>query len=248
LIHQIAVALSNSKLIEELDELNWGTLEALARTVDAKSPWTAGHSQRVTKMSLEIARALGLSQPEMQVLHRAALLHDIGKIGIPASILDKPAKLDDEEYRLIKEHPRMGARILEPVRAYFEILPLVLQHHERFDGQGYPNGLSGDAISLGARILAVADVYDALVSDRPYRSGWTQHRAIELISQEAGRQFDPLVVEVFLKVLTQKRAAGDRTIRRGMVRLLAGKASSCSCSGPAPAAMFAFKPQPKLDT
>jgi HD-GYP domain-containing protein (c-di-GMP phosphodiesterase class II) len=167
----------------------------------------------------------------MQVLHRAALLHDIGKIGIPATILDKPAKLDDEEYRLIKEHPRMGVRILEPVSAYAEILPLVLQHHERFDGQGYPNGLSGDAIILGARILAVADVYDALVSDRPYRSPWTAQQAIELIKEEAGRQFDPLVVKVFLKVLAQK-AALDQAINKSVVGFSTGEASSRSCGGP----------------
>jgi putative nucleotidyltransferase with HDIG domain len=232
LVHQIAIALSNSKLIQELDELNWGTIEALARTVDAKSPWTAGHSQRVTNSALEIAGALGFSKPEMQALHRAALLHDIGKIGIPASILDKPAKLDVEEYRLIKEHPHMGVRILEPVSAYSEILPLVLQHHERFDGQGYPNGLSGDAITLGARIIAVADVYDALVSDRPYRSGWTAQQAVELIRQEAGRQFDPLVVKVFLKVLAQKKAVLARATNKGVVTLSAEETSSGSCSCP----------------
>ncbi|HAA02079.1 MAG TPA: hypothetical protein DCE18_01765, partial [Syntrophobacteraceae bacterium] len=224
LVHQIAVALSNSKLIEELDELNWGTLEALARAVDAKSPWTAGHSQRVTNLALEIARALGPSQTEMDVLHRAALLHDIGKLGIPAAILDKPTTLEVEEFRLIREHPRMGARILEPISAYSEVLPVVLQHHERFDGRGYPNCLSGDAITLGARILAVADVYDALVSDRPYRTGWTPQQAAELFRQEAGRQFDPLVVEVFLRILAQKKES-VRPIETGMIKSCVGEAS-----------------------
>jgi HD-GYP domain-containing protein (c-di-GMP phosphodiesterase class II)/HAMP domain-containing protein len=206
---QVAVALSNANLIEELDELNLGTLKALARTVDTKSSWTAGHSERVTDMALEIGAFLKLSPKEMDNLHRGSLLHDIGKIGVPVSILDKPGKLDDDEYRAVKTHPRIGARILEPIAAYKTIIPIVLQHHERYDGKGYPDGLSGDAIDLGARIVAVADVFDALKSDRPYREGWPLERVIDLITQEAGRQFDPKIVEAFLSIikLRKKKAA-----------------------------------------
>lgn len=203
---QVAVALSNTSLIKELDQLNWGTLKALARTVDAKSSWTAGHSERVTDVALEIGAVLGLTPKKLDNLHRGALLHDIGKIGVPVAVLDKPGKLDDEEYRMVKMHPQIGAKILEPIAAYKEIVPIVLQHHERYDGKGYPAGLSGDAIDIGARILAVADVFDALTSDRPYREGWALERAIDLITQEAGRQFDPDVVEAFLEVMKIKKA------------------------------------------
>jgi len=198
---QVAVALSNATLIEEMEQLNWGTLKALARTVDAKSSWTAGHSTRVTEMALKIGSVLGLSPKKLDKLHRAALLHDIGKVGVPVAILDKPGALDDKEYGIIKKHPSIGARILEPIVSYKEIIPMVLQHHERFDGKGYPGGLSGDEIDMGARILAVADVYDALKSDRPYRDGWAVERVVDLISEEAGRQFDPNVVEAFLEIM-----------------------------------------------
>jgi len=138
-------------------------------------------------------------------LHRAALLHDIGKVGIPLSILDKPGALDDEEYAMIKKHPSIGARILEPIGSYKDIVPMVLQHHERFDGKGYPSGLSGNEIDIGARILSVADVYDALKSDRPYRKGWALERVVDLITEEAGRQFDPVVVEAFLAIMGQEK-------------------------------------------
>ncbi len=204
LADQVAVALSNAHLVDELDQLNWGTLRALARTVDAKSPWTAGHSERVTELALKISKVLGFAPKELEVLHRAGLLHDVGKIGIPAFILDKPGKLTDEEYQTVKQHPRMGQRILEPIGAYAEVIPMVLQHHERFDGKGYPDGLSGEDICLGGRILAVADVYDALVSNRPYRAGWEQERAFDLVRKEAGGHFDPKVVEAFFQIAGNK--------------------------------------------
>jgi len=202
---QVAVALSNANLIEEMDQLSWGTLRALARTVDAKSSWTAGHSTRVTKMALKMASALAMSPKKLDDLHRAALLHDIGKVGIPLSILDKPGALDDEEYTMIKKHPSIGARILEPIASYKDIIPMVLQHHERYDGKGYPGGLSGNEIDIGARILAVADVYDALKSDRPYRDGWALERVVDLITEEAGRKFDPVVVDAFLAIVGQEK-------------------------------------------
>jgi putative nucleotidyltransferase with HDIG domain len=208
LANQVAVALSNSRLIEELNQLNWGTLTALARAVDAKSPWTAGHSERVTQIALQIGQELGITPEEIDILHRGGLLHDIGKIGVPISILDKPGKLTDDEYRIIREHPRMGLRILEPINAYADIVNLVLQHHERFDGKGYPDGLSGEDILLGARILAVADVFDALISDRPYRDGMELARVLEIIEQEKGKQFDPRVVQVFLEIIEKKKRTG----------------------------------------
>ncbi len=201
LADQMAVALANANLIHELDQLNEGTLTALARTVDAKSPWTAGHSERVSWLARQMAGVLGLEKSQFDILHRAALLHDIGKVGISSDILDKPARLTDEEYAIIKQHPRMGARILEPVKVYHEVIPVVLQHHERFDGTGYPDGLSGADIVLEARILAVADVYDALISDRPYRAGLKHSAVVAFMREKAGSHFDPRVIGAFESLL-----------------------------------------------
>ncbi len=200
---QIAVAVSNSNLLEEQKAMNWGTLQALARTVDAKSPWTAGHSQRVTEMALKIAHALQLEPLSIENLHRAALLHDIGKVGVPSAILDKPSKLSDGEYRIIKGHPGLGAKILAPIKAFKELIPIVVQHHERFDGKGYPGGLSGEVIDMGARILAVADTYDAMSSDRPYRKSMPLSEILDIMQREAGHQFDPLVVNTLIKVIEE---------------------------------------------
>jgi len=201
---QVAVALTNSRLMEQLSRLNWGTLKALARAVDAKSSWTAGHSERVTRLALNLADILILDPRERENLHRAALLHDIGKLGIPATILDKPEKLSGKEYETIKTHPQIGARILKPIEEYAALIPMVLQHHERFDGKGYPNGLSGNSIHLGARILAVADAFDAMISDRPYRDGMPLERVMGIIQQESGRQFDPVVVDALMNTIYRK--------------------------------------------
>ena len=181
-------------------------MTALARAVDAKSPWTLGHSERVTALSLAIGREMGLTAKELDMLQRGGLLHDIGKIGIPGSILDKPGKLTREEFAIIQEHPEKGARILEPIPAFQEIIPVVTQHHERFDGKGYPWGLSGEAISLGARILAIADVYDALTSDRPYRVALRPEDAISYVAENAGIQFDPAVARIFLNIISREEA------------------------------------------
>ena len=204
LADQVAVAISNARLIEELDELNWGTLYALARAIDAKSNWTAGHSERVTELALKIGRVLGLEQKQLDDLHRGGLLHDIGKIGIPPEILDKAGKLTDEEYELMREHVRIGARILEPIEAYAGIVPVVLHHHEYYDGTGYPDGLKGENIDLGARIFTVADHYDALISDRPYRAGLAREKVIGFIKEDSGMKYDPKVVKAFLEVMAQE--------------------------------------------
>jgi len=200
----VAVAISNARLIEELDELNWGTLYALARAIDAKSNWTAGHSERVTEVALKIGQNMGLDQKKLDDLHRGGLLHDIGKIGIPPEILDKAGKLTEEEYQLMREHVRIGARILEPIEAYGAVIPVVLHHHEYYDGSGYPDGLKGEGIDLGARIFTVADHYDALISDRPYRAGLPREKVIGFIKEDSGTKFDPNVVKAFLEVMAQE--------------------------------------------
>lgn len=207
---ETAVALDNLRLMEELNQLNWGTIGALATAVDAKSPWTAGHSERVTRLALDIGRTMGLDEQALALLHLGGLFHDIGKIAVPEAILDKRDKLTDEEFALIKSHPSAGARILAPISAYEPVIPVVEQHHEWFNGEGYPQGLAGHEISQGGRILAVADVFDALISDRPYRAGWEQERVVSHIVGRAWSQFDPVVVEALLEVVADREsAAGD---------------------------------------
>ena len=202
---QTSVALSRARLVEELNENDLGTLQALSRAVDTNSHWTAGHSQRVTSLAMEIGWELGLPPREIDSLQRGGLLHDIGKLGIPTSILDKPAELTEEEFALIKRHPSSGAEILRPIPTMGRIIPIVAQHHERFDGTGYPLRLSGNNISLHARILAVADVVDALSSNRPYRSGWPREKVLAFILENSGVQFDPDVVKAFLRIASLRK-------------------------------------------
>ena len=203
LADQVAVALSNARLIEELDQFNWGALAALAQTVDAKSPWTAGHSQRVTRLSLMVGRKMGLAAEQIDVLHRGGLLHDIGKIGVPAQILDKPGALTPDEMQTMRDHVTVGARILTPIAAYADMIPIVLRHHERLDGSGYPDGLVGEEIPFLARLLAVPDVYDAVTSDRPYRDAWPLERALGFIEENTGNHFDPQIAEAFSAVMAE---------------------------------------------
>ena len=205
LADQIELALANSYLVGELRALTWGTLEAFSRAIDAKSAWTAGHSERVTKLSLKIAREMGLSRGELEVLHRGALLHDVGKLGISMKVLNKPGRLELAELEHVRTHAPIGGRILEPISAFSDIMPIVTEHHEKFDGTGYPSGLTGDAIHLMARILAVADTYDAMTSKRPYRDGFSHEDAVKEICEESGKQFDPEVVEAFLRTVNDGR-------------------------------------------
>lgn len=202
---QAAVALSRARLVEELNENDLGTLQALSRAVDTNSSWTAGHSQRVTSLSMEIGWELGLAPQEIDSLLRGGLLHDIGKLGIPTSILDKPAALTEQEFDLIKRHPSSGADILRPIPTMGKVIPIVAQHHERYDGSGYPLGLKRDEISLHARILALADVVDAVSSNRPYRSGWPREKTLSYVDECSGVQFDPDVVKAFLRVAGRKK-------------------------------------------
>ncbi|MCP4895477.1 MAG: HD domain-containing protein [bacterium] len=204
---QLAVALANAELVEELHQLNLGTIEAFARAVDAKSPWTAGHSERVTVLALGIGENLGLDPSELDSLHRGALLHDIGKLGVSASILDKAADLTVDEWQSIKAHSAIGVRILEPIPAFHDILTTVGQHHERYDGSGYPDHLVGDAIDIKARILSVADVYDAMTSHRPYRQGLHEESVVDLIVKDSGKKYDPDVIQAFVRVVTSQQGA-----------------------------------------
>jgi HAMP domain-containing protein len=209
LADQISVALSNAHLVGELDQLRWGALRAFARAIDAKSPWTAGHSERVTSYAMAIGRRLALDARQLDLLQRGGLLHDVGKIGVPAEILDAARKLTPEEWAQMRAHPVIGARIVEPIAEFADVLPMVLYHHEKLDGSGYPEGLSGEGIPYFARILAVADVYDALTSDRPYRAGMDPMDALAIIRRDAGSHFDPDIALTFLEMMAEDpHAAG----------------------------------------
>ncbi len=210
LADQVAVALSNAQLVNELNELSRGTLTALARAVDAKSQWTFGHSERVAELSVRLARELGLSETEVERAYRGGLLHDIGKIGVPRSILDKPGALTDEEMVQVRAHTEIGARILEPIQAFDQIVPIVLHHHERFDGTGYPQGLSGERIPLLARVAAIPDVFDALQSGRPYRAAMGEDKVRRIIREGAGTQFDPEMARIFLEMMEGERVLSIR--------------------------------------
>jgi putative nucleotidyltransferase with HDIG domain len=196
------------QLADQLDRFAWEVLKAFARAVDASSPWTANHSERVASLAIRIGAVVGLSPKDLDVLRCAALLHDIGKLGVSASILDKPGSLTNDERRCVEQHPQIGANILEPITTYAEIIPIVLQHHEQFFGTGYPDGLAGEAICIGARILSVADVFDALASKRPYRARWKRKCAVGFIKQGIDYKFDPKVIEAFLEVMAQEEVEG----------------------------------------
>lgn len=198
---QIGVALSNARLISDLEELFLGTVKSLSSAIDAKSPWTAGHSERVTKYSLEIGKEMGLSEKELKDLELAGLLHDIGKIGTYELILDKPDRLTEEEQTVVRQHPLKGAEILFPIKQLKDIIPVIRSHHEFYDGTGYPDGLKEEGIPLFARILAVADTVDAMGADRPYRKGRAMNVIVSELKRCSGTQFDPKVVNAFLSIL-----------------------------------------------
>jgi len=194
------VADSNAHL-RELNELYLSTLETLAMAIDAKDQPTHGHIRRVQKLAVGLARKLGVTDPkEIEALRAGALLHDIGKIGVPEHILNKPGKLTPEEYDRMKLHAGIGGQLLSQIRFPYPIAPIVRHHHEHWDGSGYPDGLSGTGIPLGARIMSVVDCYDALTSDRPYRAAMPEPSALEFVGSQKGTMFDPLVVETFMRV------------------------------------------------
>ncbi len=189
----------------ELEEVHTGLIHALANAIDAKSPWTKGHSERVTRYSIALGEAIELPHRDLDKLRTAALLHDIGKIGTYDFLLDKTTSLTDDEYTEIKLHPGRAAEILGPINRFGEIIEIVRHHHEHFDGGGYPAGLKGDEIPLMARILCVADSYDSMTADRPYRSARSRQFAEEELAACSGTHFAPQLVEVFIKLLREEK-------------------------------------------
>jgi putative nucleotidyltransferase with HDIG domain len=191
------------------------TMTTLADTIDLRDPYTAGHSKRVAAYSKLLAEDLGLTLHDVEQIEAGALMHDIGKVGVPDAVLFKPGALDPDERMLIKGHPVIGAGILKAVPSMSEIVPCILHHHERVDGKGYPDGLAGDAIPLGARIIAVADAFDAMTTDRPYRRGLAVDAAVEELLRQEGTQFDRRCVLAFAElvmrgeILPPPRATGE---------------------------------------
>jgi len=175
------------------------SVKVLAEAIDAKDPYTRGHSDRVRRMSLQIAASLGFTEERIEILEYGALLHDIGKIGIKDEILRKPEALSPEEYHIIQEHPLIGVKIVEGIEFFKDKIPMIRNHHEHFDGQGYPDGLMGEGIPLEARIIAVPDAFDAMASLRPHRKDMSLEAILSEMERHRGKQFDPKMLEIFLK-------------------------------------------------
>jgi HD-GYP domain-containing protein (c-di-GMP phosphodiesterase class II) len=205
---QIAVVITNSDLYRDLERFVINMVKSLVFAIEAKDDYTRGHSERVCRYSLLMAERLGLDEEQKKVLQWSSILHDSGKIGIPESILNKPEGLEDEEYQIIKNHPMKGHTILEPLEQLANSLPGMLHHHERYDGTGYPRGLRGKEIPLEARIIAVADTFDAITSDRAYRPAKSPEEALAVMEEVAGSQLDPDLVKVFKEVYTQDLQLG----------------------------------------
>lgn len=199
LADQVAIALDNSRLYQELEEMFFQIAESLADAIEKRDPYTGGHTQRVTSYSLAISKYLGLSSIEKKWLRVTSALHDIGKIGIEDRILRKPDSLNSEEFDIIKRHSLIGVKIIEHIRQLKESIPGVKHHHEYVNGKGYPEGLRGEEIPILARIVAVADTFDAMTTDRPYRRAMKSMVAIEELKRCSGIQFDRAVVEAFMK-------------------------------------------------
>ncbi|QAZ67750.1 response regulator [Solidesulfovibrio carbinolicus] len=185
------------------------SMSALITALEARDEYTKGHTARVSRMAMRLGRAMGLGERELRNLEIGSNLHDIGKIGVRDAVLLKPGRLTPEEYAVIQEHAVIGAEILRPIASLAPVLPLILLHHERWDGRGYPTAISGEDIPLGARIIAIADAFDAMTTDRPYRQGMALTHALGVIRDEAGRQFCPICAEAFLAMLDGEAAAAS---------------------------------------
>jgi putative nucleotidyltransferase with HDIG domain len=201
---QVAASLDNARLHQALKEQNRQTIAALAEAIDARDTYTYGHSRQVTRYAVRLAQVLGLPAERIELIDYAGLLHDIGKIGVRDHILLKPGTLDDEERALMCRHPQIGVKIIEGVRGLRATLPIIESHHERWDGQGYPNRLAGEAIPLEARILAIADSFEAMTADRAYRAAMEPDAALAILARGRGIQWDPQLVDRFIELIERE--------------------------------------------
>jgi HD-GYP domain-containing protein (c-di-GMP phosphodiesterase class II) len=205
LSHQVAIAVENSRLYETLKRGFFDTVEALAEAIEKKDHYTGGHTKRVVHYSMCVAKYMSLTPAELENVRLGALLHDVGKIGIEDSILKKQSPLTDAEWQVMQTHPGLGYDIMNRVESLKDVMGGMHFHHERWDGKGYPQGLKGEQIPLIARIIAVADAYDAMVSTRPYRKGIDAKIAFEEIVKNRGTQFDPVVVDAFIQAFQREK-------------------------------------------
>jgi len=210
---QAAIAVDNATLFSNLQRSNTeitsaydATIDGWSRALDMRDHETEGHTQRVTEMTLRLARQIGIPRNELIHIRRGATLHDIGKMGIPDRILHKPGPLTAEEWDTMRQHPQYACSLLAPIDYLRPAREIPCYHHERWDGSGYPSGLKGEEIPLPARLFAIVDVYDALISDRPYRSKWTEQTALNYIQEQAGKLFDPELVAIFLELVQEKES------------------------------------------
>jgi putative nucleotidyltransferase with HDIG domain len=206
LSYQIALAVANARLFRSVQHANTelmraydATLEGWSLALEMRDSNTQGHTQRVTEMTVTLARQMGVPEPVLEHVRRGALLHDIGKMGIPDAILHRPGALSEQEAAVMQKHPELAHNFLLHIDFLRPALDIPLCHHERWDGSGYPRGLKGREIPLAARVFAVIDVFDALTSDRSYRRAWTRRKALDYIRQQSGKHFDPDIVEAFLE-------------------------------------------------
>jgi putative nucleotidyltransferase with HDIG domain len=209
---QVAIAIDNITLFNDLQRSNVdltlaydATIEGWARALELKDMETVGHSRRVVELTMKLARKMEISGEKLTHIRRGALLHDIGKMGVPDSIIQKPGKLTDEEWQIMRQHPVYAYDWLSPIQYLYPALDIPHYHHEKWDGTGYPEGLKGEQIPLAARIFAIVDVWDALRSDRPYRKAWSRAKTIKHIKEQSGKHFDPRVVELFLKIVAEEK-------------------------------------------
>jgi HD-GYP domain-containing protein (c-di-GMP phosphodiesterase class II) len=207
---QAAIAIDNAQLFEGLQQSNTelslaydATIAGWSRAMDMRDRETEGHTQRVTDLTLKLGRAMNIRESELRHIRHGALLHDIGKMGIPDSILLKEDTLTDEEWERMSQHPGFAYEMLSSIRYLQPALDIPYCHHEKWDGTGYPRGLRGSEIPIAARIFAVADVWDAITSDRPYRKAWSKEEALEHIREQSGKYFDPQVVEEFFRLISE---------------------------------------------
>lgn len=198
---RIKSLLKTKRLNDRLDN-SWSLLFSMARAVEAKDSYTEDHTTRVGEMSRKFGQVLKLPEEDLDILYRGGIMHDIGKIGVPDQILNKPGRLTDEEFEQIKRHATMGKEICEPLNSMRDIVDIVHLHHEKYNGKGYPMGLKGHEIPLLAQIISIVDVYDALISDRPYREGFPQNKVLDIMESETGQSFNPRLINIFFhKVL-----------------------------------------------
>jgi len=209
---QAAISIDNASLFDELQRSNLeltlayeATIDGWSLAMDMRDKETEGHTQRVTQLTVRLAEEMGLKDDELVHIRRGAMLHDIGKMGVPDDILLKPAQLDEREEALMKKHPQYAYEMLSSIKYLKTSLDIPYCHHERWDGSGYPRGLAGEQIPLPARLFAIIDVWDALTTDRPYRAAWDKDKAIAYIREQSGRYFDPDIVALFLKTIEREK-------------------------------------------